>query len=661
MQVSLGSDDTWKAFSDTEGWIWHLDKMENEGGFWNLGDYKEGGGMRFTNVTVPQGSVITSAYLRFYIPAFGINQTVSPVNNMIRGEDSDNASTFSTMADFDARPITTAQIDWSNMPGWYENTWTDSPDISTIVQEIVNRAGWVSGNSMVIFRDDFDDRSIHTTYGAREASSFERNPAWAPKLIITYDETASSSITVNTPSVSSVDVGLNTTITARWSTNGTLDKFIFGWNLTGSMVNDTAASFSGMNSTVIKSITNNITLNGATISYQIWGNTTTNTWATTGLYNFTLTMPTNSFVIHGPYYEDGSVAPTALNVTLHYTNGNTQVFLLNGTDGNATTYIFDPTYTPSFFSWTASTSNYTRLYYLTDLVSAEVNIYIPDPESTPQIYQFTISDYAGMTNPYIATAKTINGTVEYMERKPITVSTLSFLMEQWTSYNIVFQSTQGSYSVPFSAENSFLTNLNAAPLLFPVETIDTNYTAYAEAYNSTSIQVSYADYDNITTSVTFAIIHVSGDTQTVDYNTTISTFNSTYPSGSYTTYWNSRDSTESYSISILAVRDGVSYSWTYAVLATAQANPFTGMFDFLGDWPNNIDPAQIIGGVIIILSGIGIFSYFGTGMGCGFSWVMAGILSVIGWFNLSIPMFVFSGFVTVLIYIDERKQVIREI
>jgi hypothetical protein len=69
----------------------------------------------------------------------------------IEGEDADNPATFSTYADFIARVRTTANVSWINSAASYPPDYYTSPDISSIIQEIVNRGGWASGNHIAIF------------------------------------------------------------------------------------------------------------------------------------------------------------------------------------------------------------------------------------------------------------------------------------------------------------------------------------------------------------------------------------------------------------------------------------------------------------------------------------------------------------------------------
>lgn len=103
-------------------------------------------GFRFQNVTIPNGYTIQAAYLRFVGDE---SQAAGTENADIYGEAADNSSTFSTAANnLTGRTKTTAKIDWDGLAASVPGTLVTTPDIKTIIQEIVNRAGWTSGNAM---------------------------------------------------------------------------------------------------------------------------------------------------------------------------------------------------------------------------------------------------------------------------------------------------------------------------------------------------------------------------------------------------------------------------------------------------------------------------------------------------------------------------------
>jgi len=131
-------------------------------------------GLRFTNVGIPRGAKINSAYLT--LVAY-IGQTAAATAR-IKGEASDNAATFSTYSDFAGRPRTSAYVDWA-MPSTTSGASYNTPDISNIIQEIVNRAGWNPGNALVIFLEFYS--------GAWRAwYSYDGDPTKAARLTVTF-------------------------------------------------------------------------------------------------------------------------------------------------------------------------------------------------------------------------------------------------------------------------------------------------------------------------------------------------------------------------------------------------------------------------------------------------------------------------------------------
>ncbi len=142
---------------------------------------KHGMGMRFVNVNIPKGAIITGAYIRFRSAFSNYNHTV---NTKIRGEAADSPVTFSDYADYNARPRTTATVFWDDIEFFKSNTYYNSPEIKTIIQEIISRAGWAS--VVVIFWDDHDGRSTTN----RAVKAYESATFYAAELFVTYESPA---------------------------------------------------------------------------------------------------------------------------------------------------------------------------------------------------------------------------------------------------------------------------------------------------------------------------------------------------------------------------------------------------------------------------------------------------------------------------------------
>jgi hypothetical protein len=218
-QVSTSSDDAQK-WNNTSGggWQWNLAYGMNVAGcpYALGGEDNFGCGLRFINITVPQKAKVT--YARLELCASWDDE--SSVRTKIHGESTANALTFSTLADFNARDWTSAFVYWDDIPDWKTNEWYFTPDISEIIQEIVDRPDWKSGNSMAIIWEDFESRSISYIENSRRAWSYDANPTLAPRLLIDYEDITAPLITVispeNTTYLGSVPLTITTDEPVSW-------------------------------------------------------------------------------------------------------------------------------------------------------------------------------------------------------------------------------------------------------------------------------------------------------------------------------------------------------------------------------------------------------------------------------------------------------------
>jgi hypothetical protein len=150
-------------------------------------------GIRFNQVDIPQDAVILNTYVQFQV-----DETTSGATSLtIQGEDVDDAGQFvKSKNNVSSRPRTTAAVSWSPEP-WspvgQAGSDQQTPDIASLIQEIVNRSGWSSGNSLAI---------IITGSGERVAESYDGDPNGAPLLHVKYTIKAPNqapTATVNAP------------------------------------------------------------------------------------------------------------------------------------------------------------------------------------------------------------------------------------------------------------------------------------------------------------------------------------------------------------------------------------------------------------------------------------------------------------------------------
>jgi hypothetical protein len=133
-------------------------------------------GMRFANLGVPAGATVTGAYVQFVADESQSEATALT----LRAQAADSAPTFTTAtSNVSSRPRTAAAVSWSP-PAWTAgsaSTAQRTPDLSALVQEVVNRPGWASGNALAL---------IVNGTGHRTAVAFDGGATKAATLHIDY-------------------------------------------------------------------------------------------------------------------------------------------------------------------------------------------------------------------------------------------------------------------------------------------------------------------------------------------------------------------------------------------------------------------------------------------------------------------------------------------
>jgi len=160
--VSRGSDDAEEAPDGTVTLTAQNLKLVNKSGI------PQTVGLRFASMAIPSGATVTNAYVQFTAESTGS----TAVSLSIRGEAADDPVTFSTRTDdITSRSRTTASVSWSP-PAWSTvgaaGEAQRTSDLSPVLNQLVSRSGWASGNAVVL---------IITGSGRRVAESFEGGAA----------------------------------------------------------------------------------------------------------------------------------------------------------------------------------------------------------------------------------------------------------------------------------------------------------------------------------------------------------------------------------------------------------------------------------------------------------------------------------------------------
>ena len=135
--------------------------------------------MRFNGITIPAGARITAAHIQFAVDEANAEVTTLSITGQAVANAPALVARSKTLS---TRVKTAAAVAWSPA------AWSvigeigpaqRTPDLSTVVQEVIRTAGWLPGNSVVI---------IIAGKGKRVARSYDGNRAAAPLLHIEYEQ-----------------------------------------------------------------------------------------------------------------------------------------------------------------------------------------------------------------------------------------------------------------------------------------------------------------------------------------------------------------------------------------------------------------------------------------------------------------------------------------
>ncbi len=139
-------------------------------------------GFRFTNLTIPAGAIINTATITYTAYRSDSN---TPASTRFYGQDNtSNPSTFldcSSCYNITGRTKTSASVDWTNISGWVQNNTYTTPNLNSIVQEIVSDQAGLTNEPIV-----FITEGISPGYERRRVYSRDTDSSKAPVLNINY-------------------------------------------------------------------------------------------------------------------------------------------------------------------------------------------------------------------------------------------------------------------------------------------------------------------------------------------------------------------------------------------------------------------------------------------------------------------------------------------
>ncbi len=175
LQVLLGSDDGEEDYDTT----WYPNGFAaNQISIGNDGTGSNDGGFRFLRSLIPNNAKIVKAVLRV---KSAVNSTKRPVF-VIKGIKEVSPNTFAALgADRPSTRVkTTATVAWTPGADWAINTWYDSPDISSIINELITQAEYTGKALGLVIEDNVSPASNYENIW-----DFNSGAANAARLVLT--------------------------------------------------------------------------------------------------------------------------------------------------------------------------------------------------------------------------------------------------------------------------------------------------------------------------------------------------------------------------------------------------------------------------------------------------------------------------------------------
>jgi hypothetical protein len=184
-------------------------------------------GLRFTGVAVPADAIVTAAWIEFTTDETDSNPTTLEIAAVAETD----AGPFSGSFGVSVRPTTDATVEWLPDPWATLGAVHATPNLATLVSEVIRLDGWQTGNAMAF---------TITGNGERVAESWDGSPAQAPLLHIEY--VTGSNAPPNVTAGASEPTDTTATLTATVTDDGMPEpaNLTYSWAQTGGPASDIA-------------------------------------------------------------------------------------------------------------------------------------------------------------------------------------------------------------------------------------------------------------------------------------------------------------------------------------------------------------------------------------------------------------------------------------
>jgi len=174
--------------------------------------------IRFTNVTIPNASTIQGAFVEFTAYTGFSTSGVTTTLYFVDADDPDSPTDETELEAFSL----TSGVSWSGLTSWEIGESYYTPDLKSILQTVIDRSGWASGNALILIIDG----SASPSYISRRASSYDYASAvQKPALNVSWYSDVVSKIDNTKWQVKQIDEG--TAIETSWAGSDTWNMNIY--------------------------------------------------------------------------------------------------------------------------------------------------------------------------------------------------------------------------------------------------------------------------------------------------------------------------------------------------------------------------------------------------------------------------------------------------
>jgi len=185
VQVEANADDGYRVSDGMGGFT-----FSNSAAYASIGAVNPGPGstdttcyFRFLAVTIPKGSTVTAAKLQYKLHE---NYTTSSKTCDIHAEDADSAGAIANDSALTTSQAaaTSAKTTWT-LATSTSSAFLDSSDFAAVIQEVIDRSGWSSGQNMTIHLLNPTDASMMEDREMK-IKTHDSAGADAVKLVVAY-------------------------------------------------------------------------------------------------------------------------------------------------------------------------------------------------------------------------------------------------------------------------------------------------------------------------------------------------------------------------------------------------------------------------------------------------------------------------------------------